>query len=242
MKKIVITSDKYSFCLEGFQKLITKYWKENNLEFTVLGFSEPNSELQPNFKFESFGSNFSDKTPWSEALIPYFENLKEDFFFLCFEDHYLIDHVKMNYFEQAEKIMNEDQTVSKIRVHPKYLGHSLNVYNDLFSLGHTWENTYYPTSLRPAIWRKEFFIELLKHPANIRTPHDFENYNNRLSWNKKVLVPNELFFSDLDAMRRGEPNEQTFHSGKVDMDYYYMNLREEDLLIFREMKERWQNL
>lgn len=241
MKKFVITSDKYSFCLQGFQKLINKYWNFEDPNFTILGFNNPNCEIGKNFSFCKLGENLTDKTNWDEALNPFFNNLNEDYFFLCFEDHFLIDFAKSEYFTSAEKIMSSDPSISKIRVHPKYLGNNLQKYDELFSYGNTGHNSYYPTSLRPAIWRKDFFLKLLNHPSGIRNPHDFENRNNLLSFEEKVLVPNELFFADLDAMRVGAPNPQTFQEGKINMDYYFMDLKSEDLDVFSEMKNSWQN-
>ena len=68
MKKFVITSDKYSFCLGGLQRLIKKYWKEDNLEITILGFNTPNVELLEGFSFQSLGDNLNDSTPWKDEI------------------------------------------------------------------------------------------------------------------------------------------------------------------------------
>lgn len=239
MKKIVLTSDKYSFCLDGFQKMISKYWCDDDSEFTILGFSKPESEIQKNFEFIRLGSNFSDSSPWHVVLNPYFKKLKEEYFFLFFEDHILVDYLKKNYFERAKKIMEEDHSISKIRAHPPYVGDSLVRYDDLFSFAKTGQNSYYPTSLRPAIWRKDFFLKMLNHPGFIKNPHDFEVYNNIFSWTEKVLIPNEIFYADLDAMRQGKPNPQTFNFGKIDMDYYEINMRSEDLSIFEDLRQKW---
>lgn len=239
MKKIVITSDKYSFCLHGFQSLISKYWNNDDADFTILGFQTPKVDIYANFEFVCLGENFSDSSSWIEILNPYFNSLEDDYFFLFFEDHFLIDYLKLNYFEKAKKIMEEDKSISKIRVHPKYVGDNLEPYDEFFSFAKTGAHSYYPTSLRPAIWRKDFFLKMLNHPAGIKTPHDFENYNNNVSWSEKVLIPKELFYADLDAMRHGKPNPQTFKSGLIDMDYYNINLRDEDLTIFEDMKQKW---
>jgi hypothetical protein len=42
-------------------------------------------------------------------------------------------------------------------------------------------------------------------------------------------------------MRRGGPNPQTFNSGLIDMDYYDIIMRPEDLTIFEDIKEKWRN-
>lgn len=244
MKKIVITSDKYSFCLDGFQKQVEKYWK--GAKFEIMGFNEPKLQLFPSFHFKSFGKGFSDKSNWSDFLNPYFQNLEEDYFFLCFEDHFLIEEVNQEFMTRAEKIMEEDKTVEKIRMHPPYNDRmSLEKYDEHFSLGFTGPHTYIATSLRPAIWRKNLFLKLLNNTnVKIRTPHEFEVYNDRIEIETKVLIPHlkKPIFPDLDAMRQGKINPLAEKKGNVDMDYYQLNLSEEDFQIFEETKKMWDNV
>ena len=61
MRKIIVTSDKYSFCLEGLQTQMMKYWKEKDLEFTIMGFNPPQAKLLPNFKFTPAGVGINDR-------------------------------------------------------------------------------------------------------------------------------------------------------------------------------------
>ena len=118
MKKYIITSNKYSFCLEGLQKQMNKYWPSN--EFTILGFQEPKIKLEKNFNFELLGTNLSDRTPWHKAISPYFEKIKDEHFFLAFEDHFLIDYVNAELFNEGAEIIKNDNTIGKIRLLPKY--------------------------------------------------------------------------------------------------------------------------
>ena len=115
MKKIIVTSNKYSFCLEGYQKLSSKYWGEDQL-FTVLAFRDPEVKLNYNYSLEILGPNVNDETPWCDALLPYFRNLSDDFFFLCFEDHFLVSDVDIERMNRAEEIMHFDDNISKIRM------------------------------------------------------------------------------------------------------------------------------
>lgn len=237
MKKIFITSNKYQFCLPGLQKQLNKYWGNGEADFTIIGFKEPNCKIEKNFQFISLGKEYNDSTPWYIPILKYFNSIDDEFFFLGFEDHFLTCEINIELMNECEKIMEEDLSVSKIRMHPKYDSNSvISDYNENFYLGKSGVNSYIPTSLRPAIWRKSFFIKLLTHPAGIITPHHFEVYNNKTSFSEyKILVPKGDFpiYADLDVMREGKINPQSNKSGIVDMDYYKIFLKEEDMDVFK---------
>lgn len=237
MKKFFITSDKYQFCLPGLQKQLNKYWTKNDSNFKILGFKKPNCEIEENFEFISLGEEYNDDSPWVLPLLKYFSSIDDEYFFLAFEDHFLTSEINNELMEECEKIISEDLSVSKIRMHPKYDENTIiSDYNDNFYIGKSGVDSYIPTSLRPAIWRKNFFIRLLSHPAGISTPHHFEVYNNKTDFSGyKILVPkgNLPIYADLDVMRGGKINPQTFESGIIDMDYYNIFLKEEDLIIFK---------
>ena len=159
MRKLIITSNKYSFCLEGFQQQANKYWADN--EFTILGFRKPNVELRDNFTYETLGDTFSDNTVWRDALNPYFQNMDDDYFFLAFEDHFLVDNVNIEDFNRAEEILKNDSSVGKVRLLPKYNFtdsirvnyNNLEDYDEVFYKAPNVAGIHMQSSLRPSIWR-----------------------------------------------------------------------------------------
>jgi hypothetical protein len=250
MKKIIVTSDKYSFCLDGLQTQMTKYWKEDDLEFTVLGFNQPRATLGDNYKFVQAGKGFSDRTPWREALNPFFRTLDEDYFFLAFEDHYLIDDVNMDLLNKAITIMENDSNVGKVRLLPKYkfrandprnLFNDLESYDDDFYVAPKVHGIYVHSSLRPSIWRKDFFLKQLNNPRGVTNPHNFETINNSNVFTEIVILPKQEYpiYPDIDAMRMGKPNVVVMTHGHKPMDYYDLTLKEEDLGVFSEVKRIW---
>ena len=92
LKNYIITSNKYSFLLEGYMELFKKHWG-SEVESVVLGFDKPDIELQENFSFHSMG-NQDDGRGWCEPLIEFFESCTDDYFLMCFEDHYPIRPIK----------------------------------------------------------------------------------------------------------------------------------------------------
>lgn len=253
MKKIIITSNKYSFCLDGYQKLSDKYWGKDQL-FTVLALKEPDVALGCNFSLEILGNDLNDSSPWSEAILPYFKKLREDFFFLCFEDHFLVSQVDISRMNDAEEIMNYDDTVSKIRMLPGYKEWNVvgGEYNSQFNFFNTSEgkNKSSFVSLRPAIWRKSAFIEMLTaglQNRKICTPHDFEIINeNYGSFSGKLLMPKGTrpIYPDLDAFRYGDFHHKAMKDGPISEWWGPGNdsfvLSNEDKSVFIEAKSKWE--
>lgn len=251
MKRIILTSDKYSFCLKGYQTLLERHWKDPEAEFTILGFKEPDCELNDNVVFESFGNGLNDASSWQDTIKAYVENLEEDYFFLAFEDHFLVDDVNLELFAKADEIMKNDDTVGKVRLLPKYKYHdnrkpfnTLPDYDEDFHIGPTAPNTFALTSLRPSIWRKSLFLRLCNNPSGVKNPHHFEKMNNGINFSdEKVILPKGSYpiYPDIDAMRHGRPNPQASRAGTVDMNYYYQPISEEDVKVFQETNKRWKN-
>ena len=253
MRKIIVTSDKYSFCLEGLQTQMMKYWKEKDLEFTIVGFNKPKAKLLPNFKFIPAGVGINDRTIWRDALNPFFKNIKEDFFFLAFEDHYLIDDVDMGLIERCKEIMENSPNVGKIRLLPKYTpgrgGDPSGVFNTLesfdkdFYLAPRTLGVHVHSSLRPSIWRKDFFLGQLNHTSVVKNPHHYEALNNGVVFDQLVLIPKKTYpiYPDIDAMRQGKPNPVVSTAGPKSMNYYNLILKPEDLGVFNAVRNRWNN-
>mgnify|MGYP003970658787 CR=1 FL=1 len=177
------------------------------------------------------------------ALNGFFKNLNVEHFFLAFEDHFLINFVNTDIFQKAESIMNNDHTVGKVRLLPKYKScNYLKTYNCDFYYAEESISTFLTTSLRPSIWNKKLFINLLNNKAVI-TPHKFETINLNSNFGMKVLVPKDInpIFPDLDAMRFGKPNDQALSPGKIVYDYYQLELQSEDLEVFKNIKDTWEN-
>jgi len=254
MKKFIITSNKYSFCLDGYQKLANKYWGENE-DFTVLAFKDPKVKLAKNYSLNILGPGFDDSTPWSAALLPYFKSLNDDFFFLCFEDHFLVSHVNTDLINEAKQIMTTDESISKVRLLPEYRGRNIieKEYNTSFKVldeSRCHNNKESFASLRPSIWRRSTFIDMLStpylsHPYQIDTPHDFERANIAATShrNGRFLVPKGTYplYPDLDAFRSGKFHDKVMTEGPITgwwgkgNDAFILN--DEDKAIFIEARD-----
>ena len=103
MKMFVLTSDKYQFLLKSYCELFNKNWSKD-IEVVLLGYKKPKEELPSNFEFVSLGKD-SKSTPWSNKLIDFFNKIEDEYFFLCFEDHFLIQKGDIELFQEGGKFI-----------------------------------------------------------------------------------------------------------------------------------------
>ena len=88
IKIIIPTCDKYIHLIEGLMYTINKFWDVEN-EFIILGYKEPKFELNKNWSFISLGLD-TGPSNWSNDLLKYFKNFKDEYFINIIDDLSLI--------------------------------------------------------------------------------------------------------------------------------------------------------
>ena len=236
MKTFVLTSDKYSFLLEGYSHFFNKYW-DDSIEVTVLCFDKPNVKLPENFTIQSLGkqSQFSN---WSDALIPVFSKLQDDRFFMCFEDHFLIKKVDTKLFDCSMDMMDIDKSICKVWTlcKPTIINPE---YSNSFYKWRKTSGCLIPSSLLPSVWKTDYFNRLLRPNLDC---HSFEVVNDNKLNGKIVIYPKEWpLYPSLDAMRYGRFNDKIFENYKrnksASNQVWQQDLLEEDIQIFRNMRK-----
>lgn len=176
----VPTSDRYVDIIPGFAYCFNKYWGDN-IQVDILCYNKfPKKPLLPdNFNLVTLGKQ-EDFPPesWTNALIPYYEDpphhgLKDDLMIVMMDDFFLShpvnqDHIKtsLTYFEDPD-VVKFDLTDDRIR------GNQFEEYEkkDGLDVVLTAQNANYRSSLQAAIWRREYFLSILKPDRN---PWQFE--------------------------------------------------------------------
>ena len=239
MNLYVLTSDRYNFLLEGYSKLFNQHW-DDHLIVTVLGFDPPKVDLPDNFRFHSMGKQ-KDYPTWSGPLIEYFSKCQDEYFFLCFEDHYLVNTVAKVLVEEIMRHLSGDRSIDKVYLMPddsKIKSH----YKGKFYESVDRPNALVTTSLLPAIWKKEFFMRLLS-PSQKR-PHDFEIQNNRKTLGCKVIMSRSIIYPSVDAVRKGNYNYSVFHqfeqAGSYKFGPYRQPMSPGSVEVFRDMAKKWE--
>lgn len=239
MKFFVLSSAKYQFLLKYYATLFNKYW-DPSINVNILGSIEPNLNLPCNFNYISLEEKKINQ--WTDVLIPFFSKLKDEFFFLCFEDHMLIKSVDKVLFDEALVHMQKDKNIVKT-----WLLCKPSIKNPSFSEKfYRWKDSpgcLIPTSLLPSIWRTDYFLRLLK--PNV-SPWQFEENNKRKSFaeGEYVIYPKEWpIYPSVDAMRRGSTNNIIFEryakDHSVGPQVWQQNLSKEDIDMFSKIKEEW---
>lgn len=236
MKYYILTSDKYNFLLEGYTELFNKHW-DSDIQVIVLGFDTPDVTLPDNFVFESLGKQ-SDWNTWSGPLIEYFSRVTDKYFFMSFEDHYLVDDVNTQLFQEAMSYCGGSVDKVYLMIDNKTLREPYkgNFYNSLDEKGANVNN-----SLLPAIWKREFFLRLLD--PNIKTAHEFEGVNNK-KLNGCIIQSKNIIYPSIDAARKGNFHLSIFNQFKQNKSYnvgpYTQPINEDDMLVYEKMYEKWK--
>lgn len=244
MNYYIVTSDKYNFLVEGYIKLFNIHWSED-VHVNVLGFKKPDIEFPDNFSFISMGKQ-SSFVSWSEPLIKFFDNSDlndDDYFFMSFEDHFLVEDVKEKLFNEVVEYMENDKNIDKVyllkhnkKIESHYKGNFYNVSDH--------PHCCVTTSLLPCIWRKSFFMRLLKN--DVATPWEFEEKHNPLQLNCSVLISKSVILPVVDAMRQKTFNVEIFKQFARSKSYRYgefvQKVTQESINVFTEMYNIWKNL
>jgi len=211
MKIYLLTSNKYTEKLCPINiHFLNKYWPDNDI--TIVGYEDVDEleNLPSNVTKVSLGLQEEYGSRWTNALIPFFKKIPEDYFALVFDDHIL-----MNKVDQQKIKVIEDQFVTN-SADKAMIGGGISLLatkqfeknENLLVFSQAAE---YRMSLHPAIWSKNYF---LKYLFPNMTSWDFELQNNGRAQgdggvilNYKYDYPNEPhLFSYLELYTKGRVN------------------------------------
>ena len=251
LKNYVITSNKYSFLLEGYMELFRKNWA-SEVQSVVLGFDKPDIELQENFSFHSMGDQ-DDGRGWCEPLIEFFERCPDDYFLMCFEDHYpikpLLEAHRLRLLEGLKLL--EEGKGDKLYLQPDYMDRAESLLEGNWYLASNAPHALVTTSLLPCVWTRTHLLKYLKlaESRGARTPHAFETTaNSHPTEGRTLLTPGFTYeaciYPNLDAARRGGFNdviiscwEQSKNTGP---QAWMQDVGEDEINVFKRMQKEWR--
>lgn len=199
MDLFINTYSKNYHLVPGYATLFNRHW-DSERHVKVLCYEIPNIKLPDNFKWVSMGPK---DMGWADGLRTFFTQYNQDCFFLCQEDHYLIDDVNLEKIKHVEETMLAG--ADKVYVSGVNWGgrqRAGGCYSDILDqsiCAETWPVT---VSAGPSYWRKELFLALAQPGYSI---WDFE-CRNTWAYSKpyKVYYPTKNFiYEELDAHRTG---------------------------------------
>lgn len=209
MKVYLITSNKYTLKVCPINiHFLNKYWK--NIDITIVGYEDVDKleNLPNNVKVANMGIQEDFGNTWTTALIPFFENVPEEYFVTILDDYIL-----MNPVDESKIATIEEQFKFK-RVQKAMIGggiplSSASEYTENLLIFN--QNIPYRTSLHPSIWDKQYFLKYLKPGM---TAWDFELKNDAIARNDKAKIINYKYeypkephlYSYLDLYTGGQLN------------------------------------
>ena len=177
----VTTSDYYNHLIPGFAYLFNGYWSPNQ-EVTILCYTKPSYSLPDNFSMfslgpsESFGnegpewadSGESNPTPkWTDSLRPVFEQMREEHFILLQIDYFLNRPVQLDKIEVLKSFLDSSDVVKiDLTLDRARQLHQLYATRAEMQIIVSGQTAAYRSSLQAAIWRRDYFLQLLKPNRN----------------------------------------------------------------------------
>jgi hypothetical protein len=187
----VTTSDYYNHLIPGFAYLFNKYWSPDQ-GATFLCYTMPSYSLPDNFSMvslgppERFGNNVPEWTKgrrgvggepyptprWTDSLTPIFESMADEHFILLQIDYFINQPVELDKIEFLRSFLSSRE-VAKIDLTQDLTRNSHKAYpfQRDFQIIISDQHAEYRSSLQAAIWRRDYFLHLLKPN---RSPWDFE--------------------------------------------------------------------
>lgn len=189
MKIYVTTCDKYLHTLIGFTYLFNKFWSSEQ-QVDILCYKLPNFKLPDNFILHSLGEEDKENQKnkiWTTGLIPFFEKIEDDYFIEMEADYFICKPVNLKLLNNMEYLIKNDLNIGKIDLTyiVKHHTHYVNRYEDGDNILVAADNAWYKSSLHAAIWRKDYFMQLLK--PNL-SASNFESYGDDIAKQDKRLV------------------------------------------------------
>lgn len=181
MKIFIIASDYYSHLVEPNVILLNRYFPGN--EIVCLGYNRDlfQEKFPDNATFVSLGRQEDFGKSWTTALVDYFSKIKDKNFIVLIEDFLVTAPVDIHRFLILEnEIISGRAQKAMLDTH---LNNSSSEYSD--ELVVLRQDASYRTSLHPAIWTKDYFLNFLK-PNN--TIWDFEVGNMPVSMNDGAVI------------------------------------------------------
>lgn len=191
LRLYVTTSDYYNPLIPGFAHLFNKYWSPDQ-EVTFWCYTRPSYSLPNNFSICSLGppANFGNEIPewsegrrgvrnepyptprWTDSLLPFVQSMTDEHFILMQIDYFINRPVELDKIELLKSFLCfSDVAKIDLTLDRTYHTHYLYATHGKIKIIVSDQKADYRSSLQAAIWRRDYFLSLLKPN---RSPWDFE--------------------------------------------------------------------
>ncbi|MEP6534498.1 MAG: hypothetical protein ABJF23_04220 [Bryobacteraceae bacterium] len=192
MKIFVTTSDYYNPLTRGFAHLFNRHWSDQQ-EVRLLCYTPPRDPLPSNFEVVSlgeakdFGNDIPEWSPgrrgkhfkelyptpkWTDSLTPFFDRVRDELFILLQIDYFIHRPVELEKIEMLRRYCEQEDIVKiDLSRDRAFFPHVHFATHEGTKIVLSNQDAPFRSSLLPAIWRTDYFRQLLK-PG--RSPWAFE--------------------------------------------------------------------
>lgn len=182
----ITTCDPNIFIIKYFQYFFNKYWN-SSMKVKILGFNQPDFELNDNFEFVSLGpEQVNGAKGWSNYIIDYFQQINENYFIFGIDDFMIARPVDVEVYETAKHLI--DTKIGRIDLqcsmqyarNPKHTKHYITKNGIQFlQLNQSgYGENLYQNSGAFSIWNKKYFLKNMKRDWS---PWDWELKGSKLA-------------------------------------------------------------
>jgi len=239
MKIYLLTSNKYTCDLCPINvHFLNKYWP--NQSIVIVGYEDvlKLKNMPENVELVSLGNQSDYGATWTNALIPFFKSISDEYFVLVFDDHILMNEVN------DEKISAIVKEIKNNRADKAMIGGGIPLsqsqeHESEKNLRVFSQTAPYRMSLHPAIWRKEYFLKYLI--PNL-TSWDFELFGSSKATMDGATILNYNYdypsephlFSYLELYTKGQIN--------IDSEKVITNQPSSKYFDSKDLKFIWESL
>lgn len=188
----ISTCDSNMFIIKYFQYFFNKYWSKN-INVKILGFSEPDFKLEPNFEFISLGKQqIGGAKGWSNYLIDYFSNIEDEYFIFGLDDFMIARPVNQDSLNSCFNLIkyakNNNIPIGRIdlqcslqyardrdMIEPFI---EFEKYKFIKLINHSCGRLLYKNAAAFSIWNKEWFLKNIRRDW---TPWQWESIGSNLA-------------------------------------------------------------
>tara|TARA_R110002020_G_scaffold275273_2_gene490469 strand:- start:2904 stop:3629 length:726 start_codon:yes stop_codon:yes gene_type:complete len=191
MKIYITACNKYTHICPTALEYLNNHWP--NQDITIIGYESVKElkNLPDNVDVEFLGKQQDFGESWTTALIPFFQDVPEDYFVILLEDLIIMNPMDMERIDALENQIRQGNAQKALIGGGLPLSATKDFTENLLVFN---QDLNYRATLHPAIWNKQYFLKYLK--PNM-TPWQFEvRNNNAAKYDGANIIANKYVYPE----------------------------------------------
>ena len=155
---------------------LDKYWNREK-EVNILGFSEPDIKLPPNYNFISMRPQQESIDDWANDIANVLENESVDYVIFTLDDFIPVDTLNIDVYDKVRTLIEEDSNIVRCSLGIDLFVNSPHTVIENcgdYDIIEQQQLSDYRITTQPSIWKREYLVSVLRKSTN---PWLFETKN-----------------------------------------------------------------